>query len=243
MWGAYNAFPGVYRKSLLEFYVLRHDQNRPGGFSGAGRLGVNSAGLRLAGPFAAGTKYSVEAVTQTGKVGSAHHRAEAWFAALSRRWPAGKRTIDLSGEYKYASGTSDPSDSARSGTFDQIYPANHDKFGHQDLFGWRNLHNARSLATVGVTGNLAVNFMYNNSWLASPRDSLYNSSGKSIARSAAGTAGRHIGQETDLFLTYRWGKHLQIGAGYGYLFKGEFVNRTTSGVNPNYVYLFHTVTL
>lgn len=245
IWGTYNAFPNFYRKNLLEVYLLRHDQNRPGGFSGGSRpvgtdkLGVNTFGLRLAGPFAAGTKYSLEVAVQNGKVGAARHRGEAWFALLSRRWTAGSRTLDVSGEYKFASGTENPGDSTRTGTFDQMYPANHDKFGHQDLFGWRNLHNARSLATYGLTKTVALNCMYNSFWLASKRDSLYNGSGTSIVRSAAGTAGRHVGQEADLFATWKY-KHFQVGAGYGYFFKGEFVNRTTPGVRPSYVYLFHT---
>ena len=34
VWGTYNVFPNFYRKNLLEAYFLRHDQNRPGGFTG-----------------------------------------------------------------------------------------------------------------------------------------------------------------------------------------------------------------
>ena len=81
--------------------------------------------------------------------------------------------------------------------------------------------------------------MYNSFWLARLRDSLYNGSGRSIVQSAAGTAGRHVGQEADAFLTYKY-KHFQIGAGYGHFFKGGFVNKTTPGVRPSYLYLFHT---
>jgi hypothetical protein len=236
IWGTYNAFPNFYRKNLLEACLLRHDQNQPG----AVKLGVNTFGFRLAGPFAAGAGYSVEAALQTGKVGPARHRAGAWFASLSRRWAVGKRTLDLSGEYKFASGTDDPRNPSRSGTFDQLYPANHDKFGHQDLFGWRNIHDARSLAAWGLTRSLALNFMYNNFWLASARDSLYNGSGRSIARSAAGAAGRHVGQEADVFATFKH-RHFQFGAGYGRFFKGGFINQTTPALRPTYLYVFHTL--
>lgn len=245
IWGTYNTFPGFVGKNLLELYVLRHDQNRPGGFTGgtkaAGtdKLGVNTFGFRLAGPLASGMKYSFETAFQRGKAGAGRHRALAWFGMVSRRWSIGKRTFDLSGEYKYASGTDDPSDATRSGTFDQMYPSGHDKFGHQDLFGWRNLHNARSLGSYGLTKSLALNVMYNSFWLASVRDALYSGAGKAIVRSAAGTAGRHVGQEADLFATYKY-KHFQVGAGYGYFFKGGFVNKTTAGVRPTYLYLFHT---
>jgi len=248
MWGTYNSFPGLWRDALLEVYLLRRDQNREGGFTGGSqaagtdRLGINTLGFRFAGPLEGGVKYSLEGALQNGKVGPASHRASAWFSSLSRRWTLSGKTLDVSGEYKFASGSRNPQSTTASRTFDQLYAANHDRFGHQDLFGWRNIHNLRSLATYNVTKGLAVNFMYSNFWLASAVDSLYNGSGKAIARSASGSAGTHVGQETDVFATYKY-RHFQLGAGYGFLFTGEFLNNTTPGVAPSYVYLFHTYTL
>ena len=239
VWGTYNSFPNLFRKNLVEAYFLRHDQNRPGGFTGVGKLATNTWGTRMAGPLPFGAKYSIEGALQNGKIGAADHRGGAWFSSVTRRWPVGRRTLDLSAEYKFASGSGD---SSRSGTFDQLYPANHDKFGHQDLFGWRNIHNARSLATLALTKNFAANLMYDSFWLASARDSLYSGSGKSIARSANGSAGRHVGQEADLFFTYKY-RHFTAGAGYGHFSAGEFVRKTTPGVGPTYLYLFHTFTL
>lgn len=245
VWGTYNSFPNFFRKNLLEAYVLRHDQNRPGGFTGGARaagtdsLGVNTFGGRLTGPAWLGSKYSLEGALQNGRIGTARQRAGAWFSSLSRRWMVAGKPMDVSGEYKFASGSKDPADAAKSGTFDQMYPANHDKFGHEDLFGWRNLHNARSLVVLGITKNLKLNFMYDSLWLASVRDGVYNSAGKVIARSANGTAGRHIGQETDLFGTYKY-KNFMVGAGYGHFFSGEVIRKTTPGVGPHYLYLFHT---
>jgi hypothetical protein len=152
------------------------------------------------------------------------------------------KALDVSGEYKFASGTRNPQDSTISRTFDQLYPANHDKFGHEDLFGWRNIHNARTIATYGLTKNFALNLMYNSFWLASPRDALYSGAGKAIVRSPNGSAGRHVGQEADVFATYKY-KHFQVGAGYGHFFAGGFIQKTTPGVSPVYVYVFHTYTL
>ena len=245
VWGMYNVLPNVAGKQSLEFYILRHDQNRAAGFTGGNtllgtdRLGVNTFGGRFFGPLAHNLKYSLEGALQNGRVGPATHRAAAWFSSLTRRWTVAGRPFDLSGEYKFASGTNNPQDASRVTTFDQLYPANHDKFGHEDLFGWRNIHNARALATLGWTKNFSVNLMYNNLWLASARDSLYSGAGKSIARSAGGTAGRHVGQETDVFAAYKW-KRFTLGAGYGHLFAGEFLRKATTGVGPNYAYLFHT---
>ncbi len=248
VWGTYDSFPDIYRKNLLEAYVLRHDQNAPGGFAGGSpnngtdKLTVDTFGFRLAGPLAPAWKYSLETAFQKGKVGAANLAAHALYGLVARQWKLGGRTLDVSAEYKYASGTANPSDPARTGTFDQLYAANHDKFGHEDLFGWRNLHNARSSATLSLTKNFAVTALYDNYWLADAKDALYNSSGKAIARSAAGIAGRHVGQESDLFGTYKY-RHFTFGAGYGRFFSGAFVRNTTPGVSPTYLYVFHSYTL
>ena len=248
IWGTYNTLPKMWRKSATDLYFLRHEQNRPGGFTsgnraaGTDRMGVNTFGGRWTGPLAEGWKYSVEGALQNGKIGPASHRGGAWFSAVNRRWQPAKHPLDTSFEYKYASGTANPSDALHSGTFDQLYPANHDKLGHEDLIGWKNIHNVRGLATYGLTKSLSVNFMYDSYWLASARDSLYNGQGKSIARSASGTAGTHVGQETDVFLVWKL-KRMQFGGGYGHFISGEFIRQTTPGVGPNYFYVFQSYTL
>jgi hypothetical protein len=81
--------------------------------------------------------------------------------------------------------------------------------------------------------------MYDSFWIASERDALYSGSGKALARSPAGDAGRHVGEEADVFGTYKY-RHLTIGAGYGHLFAGEFIRKTTPGFGPTYIYVFHT---
>jgi hypothetical protein len=237
IWGLYNTFTELRRQMSADVYLLRHDQNRIGGFTAGSRaaatdrLGVNVLGFRLLGPLAAGWKFSVEGVAENGWLGPAHQRAAAWYSAVMRRWTVRERPLDFSAEYKYASPT-----------FDQVSPANHDKFGHDDLLGWRNLHDLRSLASYGVSKSLTVNFMYNHLWLASACEALYSSSGRAITRSATCSAGRHVGQETDVFGVFKH-KNMQFGAGFGYFFPGEFVRRTTPGRAATYVYVFQGFTL
>lgn len=238
VWGTYNSFSKVIPQGTVELYLLRHDQNRPGGFTAPGRLGHNTLGGRATGPLPGSLKYSVEAAVQNGKTGLLPHRGYAWFSGLSRRVPL-HLPLDLEAEYKYASGSKNRA--TRDGTFDQLYPANHDKFGHADLFGWRNLHNLRSLDTLHITKPLALNFMYDNWWLASPNDALYSGAGIPIPRSAKGPSGNHVGQEADGFATYAvsgW----TFGAGFAHLFAGEFLRKTTPGVNTRYLYIFQSYT-
>jgi hypothetical protein len=237
VWGMYNSFPKLIPKGVVEAYVLRRDQNRPGGYTGAGTIGINTFGGRATGPIPGGFKYSVEAAGQGGHTGLQQHRGAAWFSNVSRRvdwvWP-----IDLAIEYKYASGSDNPS-GPRETTFDQLYAANHDKFGHADLFGWRNIHDLRSLDVIRPTKALALNFMFNDWWLASAKDSLYNGQGRSIVRSARGDAGRHVGEEVDFFVTYSKSGFV-FGGGVAQVFAGEFLQKTTPGKNTHYLYLFQS---
>lgn len=235
IWGTYDIFPHVWHGASFDAYALRHSQNRIGGWTGAGTLGTDSFGGRFYGPLPMGLAYSFEGIGQTGHAGLVSQRAYAWFAGLSEKLKTGTRAVLLSAEYKGASGTH--AGSATAGTFDQLAAANHDKFGHEDLFGWRNLKTFKSLETFGLTRALALNVMYTNHWLFSYSDALYNSQGSSISISKTGTAGTHVGQELDEFLTCKVHAHL-FGAGFGHFFKGEFVEHTTPHINPRYLYVF-----
>lgn len=231
--GTYNVVQ-VSKHVSADLYFLGRRQNRPGGFTGVGNLAVDSFGTRLFGPMGGGYRYALEAIRQTGDIGALPHRAHAWAAQVGHKFAS--MPLDAYVEYKFASGESRP---GYSGAFDQLYPAAHDKLGHTDVLGWRNVKNWRAQATWTGKPGLTVNLMYNNSWLADRRDALYNAQGRAIARSADGSAGSHIGQEWDLFFTYKrsgW----TSGAGYGHLFAGEFVKRTTPGRSPSYAYVFQS---
>ena len=240
IWGTYDTFGDVWKKASVDAYALRHSQNKIGGWAGVGTLGTNSFGGRLYGPLTQGFAYSFEAVGQTGHTGVFQQRAFAAFASGTKKTTFARKPLLLSAEYKVASGTK--AGSTNSGTYDQLAPANHDKFGHQDLFGWRNLKSFKSLETLNVTKSFAVNVMYTNQWLYSATDSLFNAQGVVLAISKTGTAGTHVGQELDAFATYKWGAHT-FGAGFGHLFKGEFIDTATSRINPRYFYIFQQYTI
>jgi hypothetical protein len=235
IWGTYNTFRRVWHGASLDAYALRHSQNKIGGWTGAGTLGTDSFGGRLYGPLPQDFAYSFEGIGQSGHSGLLTQRAYAGFAGMSKKMTAWSAPLTSSAEYKVASGTR--LGSVSSGTYDQLAPANHDKFGQEDLFGWRNLKTFKALQAWEVTKPLTLNVMYTNDWLYSAADSLYNSQGASIAVSKKGTAGTHVGQELDEFVTYKYHAHL-FGAGVGYFFKGEFVDNATMHINPRYMYIF-----
>ncbi len=227
--GTYNSV-SLIKGATVELYDLHRRQN--------GLTRTNSYGAHLFGPLPHAFRYNLEGIVQTGHIGPLSHRASAWSLQFGKRLSVGDKPLDLSVEYKYASGGSRAD---RSGTFDQLYPAAHDKLGHIDLLGWRNTRNWKALAVSNVTKSVTLNFMYDNTWLADRRDALYNLQGRPIARSATGTAGSHIGQEVDIFGAYKR-SGLTVGAGYGYFFIGEFVRRMTPGASPHYAYVFQSYT-
>ena len=233
-WGTYDVFPRVGRGMSLDVYALRHSQNKPGGWTGTGSLGTNSYGAHLYGHLPSSFIYSLEAIGQNGHLGTLDQRAYAWFSDVSRTASVGGVPLTVSAEYKVASGSRYGSD--HSATFDQLAPANHDKFGHMDLFGWRNLKTFKTLGTLNLTRFVGFNVMYTDEFLFSPSDALYNSAGSRISISGKGTAGTRVGQELDSFLTLKAGSHT-FSAGFGHFFKGEFAQRTTPGINPRYFYV------
>jgi Alginate export len=240
IWGTYNVFSDLLHHMSIDLYALRHSQNAIGGWSGAGTLGTNSYGSRLYGPLLSGYRYSLEGIAQGGHIGLKPQRAYAWYTGMSKQTAIARHAFIVSAEYKVASGGNPKG--INSGTYDQLSPANHDKFGHQDLFGWRNLKTFRSLETLRITKAFAWNVMYSDERLYNRYDSVYNSQGSSIARSPTGTAGTHVGQELDTFLTYTWANQM-FGAGFGHFFAGDFIRNTTPAVNPRYFYVFQQYTL
>ena len=88
------------------------------------------------------------------------------------------------------------------GTYDQLYPTNHDKYGIIDQVGLRNLHNVRFGVTQKPHARVSVEIDYNSFWLAHRRDGLYTASGALVARQPAGAADAHVAHEADVQVNY-----------------------------------------
>lgn len=234
IFGMYNTFKEVGGKATVDAYILRHAQNHPGGFTSPGTLGINLFGSRWAVPLPRSFRFTLEGILQNGHVGTVTHRAGAWVGQFGYKTAIRKRTLDFANEYKFASGTNP--NSGRSGTFDQLYPAAHDKFGHVDIIGWRNIHNIRSITTYSARKTWQWILMYNANWLADPHDGLYSAQGRLIARAPRGDAGRYVGQEVDLYSNFQF-HGMTISAGIGQFLPGGFIERTTPGASSRLIYL------
>ncbi len=206
---------------------------------GRGKLDEKTAGVRWTGKLPLGFDYNIEMAKQFGSLGQDGIDAWAGHWLMGKKFTSAKWQPRWILEYNYASGDSNPTDGTR-GTFDQLYPTGHLKYGLTDQVGWRNIHDAHTGVEIKATRKLALSGGFHDYWLASARDGLYNAAGTLVSRSPNGTAGRHVGEELEIYGTYNATKAIQFGIGYGHLFTGEFLNRTTRGHDYNYPYTMLT---
>lgn len=225
--GAYVSLTTVVPRQTVEpYFFWRQARNITAEFGGTAPLHQATTGLRIAGKLPTAFDYSGELAVQTGSVGADDVKAWAGHGVVGKTLKLAPTRIF--GEYNYASGDSSGTDGTR-GTFDQLYPTGHDKLGLSDQVGWRNVHNVRAGVEVRPTPKWLVASSYHRWWLASATDALYSASGAIVARMAAGTAGRYVGQEIDGQVAYAYSPQLQIGGGYAHLIPGEFLKNTTPG--------------
>lgn len=201
-----------------------------------GSLDSKTFGVRVAGKLPRQFDYSVEMARQIGTLGSDDIQAWAGHWLMGYTLGQSKYKPRLIGEYNYASGDSNSSDRQR-GTFDQLYPTGHDKWGLADQVGWRNIHHLRFGPEFKLNSKWLVNSSYHSWWLASATDSLYAASGAPIARVAAGTAGKHVGQELDFQGVYTYNKQIQLAMGFAHIFPGQFLKVATPGKSHNFPYV------
>ena len=144
-----NRFAGAYVSSgrllplaTAEPYVFyRRDTNQRAEGGSFGSLEQVTTGARLDGKLPARLDYNVEMDLQRGSLGPDSVRAWAGHWQI-RESLAGPGVPRITAEYNFASGDADPADAVR-GTFDQLYPTAHDKYGLADQVGWRNIHDVR----------------------------------------------------------------------------------------------------
>jgi hypothetical protein len=146
---------------------------------------------------------------------------------------AGRRFSDLPLEpelwfyFDFASGDPRPGSGSYS-TFNQLFPLGHKYFGYMDIVGRQNIldPNVNLKLNLGKRANLLL--WYHNFHLASARDALYNAAGTPIRRSPLGTAGRYVGDELDVVLTFVVNPNSDWQFGLSHFWAGPFVQQTAT---------------
>ena len=132
-------------------------------------------------------------------------------------------------EFNYASGDANPNDGMR-GTFDQLYPTGHDKFGLADQVGWRNIHHLRGGLELKPHGAVAADRQL-SLVLARERDRRplqRRAAPSSRDRPRARPAGTSARSSTCRPPTPTRRSSRSRG-GYAHIFPGEFLKNTTPG--------------
>jgi hypothetical protein len=226
--GAYVSSGRILPRGTAEPYVLwRRDANQRAETGTIGSLQQVTTGARLVGKLPARLDYNVEMDVQRGSLGPDSLRAWAGHWQVRETLP-GAGTPHILGEYNYASGDANPADGIR-GTFDQLYPTAHDKYGLADQVGWRNIHHVRVGFDVTPIKATPIAVSYHSYWLAQARDALYAASGAPLARVLSGAVSLRVGQELDVQVSRPLTPQLALSAGYSHLFAGPFLKQATPG--------------
>ncbi|MGA2352745.1 MAG: alginate export family protein [Terracidiphilus sp.] len=135
----------------------------------------------------------------------------------------------LGGEYDYASGNP-LTNPYRIGTFDQLYPSNHNVFGLTDLFGFQNIKQERINLDLAPAKHLAL--LIQQEWLrvATVKDSVYSGSGSAkVKPPTKGFLSDDIGREFDVSGQYAFLRNnMTLNVGIGHFSPGTLMQKASS---------------
>jgi len=236
LYGSYLGLSKLLRGASVEPYVfIKQTLNVVGEKGRVGDALTATIGARVIGKADYNLDYSAEIAAQRGSY--ATDRVSALAGAYTVGWTlasaAWKPRFIL--EYKHSSGDPASKDGVRQ-TFDQLYASLHGFTGIEDQVGWKNLRNPRAAIEANLTKNLKLQVDFNDLYLATVQDGLYNCSGTRTILNRNATS-RHIGREADMFATYQQSKHLQFGAGFGHIFAAQYLHESTSKQGYSYPFL------
>jgi hypothetical protein len=221
--------------TLEPYFLWRVGSGRGDVAGGTGKADRRVSGVRFVGKLPGGYDYTTETVLEAGHVANSSVSAYAIHLIGGKTFSKHKGKPRVFGMYNYASGDRTPGD-GRSETFDQVYAAAHDKNGLADQIGWQNLEEVSGGVEVTPWRRILLKVQAHDWKLAEARDGVYLANGNLIFRDLSGKSGTHIGNELDFVATYQVGARY-VGAGYGRIFAGEFLQHQSKGTQLNYVYL------
>ncbi|MCS6885407.1 MAG: alginate export family protein [Acidobacteriota bacterium] len=241
LYGAYVQLPKTVKSATWNNYFF-YKTERPMVRSEDGRLGTTSlytVGTNLVGKFSPRIGYEIDLMLQRGSFSNDSIRAYAIHTKLYRELSSKETVPTVFVEYNVASGDERPGDGIR-GTFDQLFPTGHVRYGLMDQVGLKNMHNVWLGTVWKPHKKLKLQFDYHSLWLYSRRDGLYNAGGALVARIPDGSAPRHIAHEVDLRVTYDFNKYIQLEGGYGHWIPGGFWKKATPGSSQSFGYTMLT---
>jgi hypothetical protein len=199
------------------------------------RQEIWTGGVRAAGPLPHRLDYELEAAVQAGRLAAMPVRSWASSSTLGRRLGAAESSPRLFVEYSQAAGDKDPDDGVRT-TFDQLFPANHIRYGIADRIGWRNMRATRIGLELQPAAAWTLVLEYHSFWLVSRRDFLYGADGAALLGNPSASSS-HVHQELDLHSDVRLTDSWNLSFGYARVFPGRFLKESSPGRPVNFAFL------
>ncbi|MEP6662081.1 MAG: alginate export family protein [Verrucomicrobiota bacterium] len=186
-----------------------------------------------------GWDYSAEVAGQFGSIVQSGVRRDlkslAADATAGYTWMKVFGAPRVGGGYTYASGDSDPTD-GKTETFEPLLGTNHKFYGLMDLWGLRNIHSGRFVASIKPLKRITLSTEYHLLWLADTHDFFYPESG--AGRSANGYGRKpqndnYVGSELDIIADCAVTPYLNAQVGYGHFFVGDYIRQSVHSVPAN----------
>ena len=239
-YGAYGSVTKLGPKGALEPFVFwRRQSNLVDEAGTRGTMNFGTYGLRIFGKLPSNLDYDTQMAVQNGSLAGESIAAWAGHWLLGYTFASAPLKPRLFGEYNQATGDENPTDNKK-GTFDQLYPTGHDKYGLTDLVGWQNMKHFRGGLDLAIAKGWLATTRYSRYSLAAARDALYTGGGAVLARSPTGVAGTDVGQEIDFITGGKIKPSLGFSTGLGYFIPGTFLKTTTPGKPYTYPYVMLT---
>ncbi len=189
-----------------------------------------------------GPDYTAELAFQTGEVRGLDLTSFAAHGSLGYTFDV-LWTPRLGVEYNYASGDGNSAD-GDIGTFQNLFPSNHPRYGFMDLFSWQNMHNPAISLKAAPCKKVVVQADYHLFWLANNHDAWYRSNATSAVRplnALARNADTFAGSELDFTVTWKPLKQLAIQGGYSHFFAGNYLKDTGANDDADFGYVQATI--
>jgi hypothetical protein len=239
-YGVYGSLTRVAPKAAFEPFIFWRRQSGVTSEAGVpGTMNFGTYGGRAFGKLVSALDFDVQMALQNGSLGDESIGAWAGHWLLGYTIAKASLTPRLFAEYNQATGDENPTDNKK-GTFDQLYPTGHDKYGLTDLVGWQNMRHVRTGLDLTIAKGWIATTRYNRYRLADAHDALYNGGGAVLARSPTGVAGTDVGQELDLIASGKFTPSFGLSTGLGYFVPGDFLKSTTPGKSYTYPYVMLT---
>lgn len=225
--GIHKSFVGVLPGGEVDvYYLLKKNGTQAAGEKGTlGSTTVHTLGGRVAGRCVKDAlDYGLEAALQQGEVNGDDLSAYTYCVRLgyTAKGVAWKPRVGV--EWNTASGDDNPAD-GDAGTFDNLYPTNHQFYGYADLVGLQNVQDIALAVSAHPAKRCRVGLAYHVFSLAEEKGAWYRSNGTALLQDATGISGDEIGNEIDLTFGHKVSGNVDVEAGYSLFLPGDFVKK------------------